>query len=328
MWFSILFTSVFFIRCGKQKHKEVPIVDSTSINPPVKAEPPSLTGKLLYHTYENYGDESKMYIYDFSKKQLNCISCSWNLHDPMNGHFNPDGNLVVFMAQSVPDGKWDIYLYNVDSAIVPINLTASDGSRDEDPKFSPDGKNICFKKTTSNTTGNLEIMTLNGTVINHVTKNTIESGMPYYLSNGSGFIYARGAGTTSDIYLVNKDGSNNHAIEKEKDLQEYYPIVIDSASYLFSRWYSASNRNDQIFIGYFSGAPVVPLLFNTINANYSDAFPCGKDYVFVSSTRHGSTGAYDLYIGNIKTGGISSLSSYDTNINTTANELGACYSDN
>ena len=322
-----LFLLTIFIGCGKEKTNGDPAPSDSSvvIPPPPNSNLPDIKGELVYHSYVNYGDESKMYIYDFSKKQLSCISCNWNIHDPMNAHFSPDGTKIVFMGQAVPNGKWDIYIWTIGSPGAPANLTAGDRSRDEDPKFSPDGKSICFKQTTSQSTGNLKIMDLNGTIINNVTNNTIESGVPYYLFNSAALIYARGAGAASDIYKVNMNSSNNRAIEKENNLQEYYPIVVDSNTYLFSRWYSTSNHNDQVYLGYFLGTPSISLPFNTPNANYSDAYPCGTDYVFLSSTRAGTVGAYDLYIAHLKTGAIWTLTSFQQNVNTSVNELGACY---
>ncbi|MEO9022094.1 MAG: hypothetical protein ABI237_17735 [Ginsengibacter sp.] len=314
--------------CRKEKNTpdQPPSDSSIIILPPVDESLPAIKGKLVFHSYDNYGDKAKMYIYDFSKNQLTCINCNWELHDPINAHFNTGGTQIVFMAQAVPDGKWDIYTWMLNSKDPPVNLTSSDKSRDEDPKFSPDGKNICFKQTSGSNPGNVRIMDLNGKILQVVTDNKIESGMPYYLLNVPALIYAAGANSNSDIFMVNKDGSHNHAIQQEKNIQEYYPITIDSFSYLFSRWYSTSNKNDQVYKGYLSGAPPVSLLFNTSNANYSDAYPCRDDFVFLSSTRTGTIGGYDLYIANMRTGSIWSLSLYNKSINTSNNELGSCYS--
>ena len=313
--------------CGKQKANiEPPDGDSTDIIPPPGNNSlPSLKGKLLYHRYKNYGDESKMYIYDFASRQLTCISDGWNLHDPMNGDFSPDGKYIVFMAQAAAEQKWDIFLYEVGSGGKPINLTAGDGNRNEDPKFSQDGKSICFKSTTPQSAANLFIMDLHGNISQQVTNNNIESGMPYFVPGGKMMLYARGAGASSDIYRVNIDGTNNIPIEKESNLQEYYPIAIDSASYLFTRWYSTSNKNDQVYAGYLSGRSAVRLPFNSPDANYSDPFPFGKEYVFLSGTKNGTVGGYDLYIANTSSGQIWSLSSFEKQINTTENELGTCY---
>ncbi len=314
--------------CGKEKELDDRIIsDSTIIiQPPVNEDLPIIKGQLVFHSYENYGDEAKMYIYDFSKKQLTCISCNWALHNPINAHFNTEGTQIVFMAEAVPGGKWDIYTWMLSSNDPPVNLTSSDKSRVEDPKFSPDGKKICFKQSSGSNPGNVKIMNLNGKILHVVTDNKIESGMPYYLINEPALIYAVGANSNSDIFMVSEDGNYNHALQQEKHIQEYYPITIDSFSYLFSQWYSTSNKNDQVYKGYFSGAPSVSLPFNTPNANYSDAYPCSGDYIFISSTRTGASGGYDLYIGDMKTGSIWSLSLYNENINTLNNELGSCYS--
>jgi Tol biopolymer transport system component len=323
----LLISFGFLNGCGKQKaHIEPTPGDSTDIIPPPGNNSlPSLKGKLLYHSYINYGDESKMYIYDFTLKQLTCISDGWNLHDPMNGDFSSDGRYIVFMAQAAAKQKWDIFLYEIGSNIKPINLTAGNANRNEDPKFSQDGKSICFKSTPPQSAANLFIMDLHGNISQQVTHNDSESGMPYFVPGGKMMLYARGAGASSDIYRVNIDGTNNIPIQKEVNLQEYYPIAVDSASYLFTRWYSISNKNDQVYAGYLSGRSSVRLLFNSPDANYSDPFPFDKEYVFLSSTKNGSAGGYDLYIANTSSGQIWSLASFNKQINTAENELGACY---
>ena len=50
---------------------------------------------------------------------------------------------------------WDVYLGKVDGEAKPINLTEGLGTRDEDPRFAPDGKRIVFKQD-----GELRIMDL------------------------------------------------------------------------------------------------------------------------------------------------------------------------
>ena len=55
---------------------------------------------------------------------------------------------------------------------MPINLTANNGLRDEDPKFSPNGNEIVFKQN-----GDLKVMDLiNDTIIHTTGKNLKEHG--------------------------------------------------------------------------------------------------------------------------------------------------------
>ena len=60
--------------------------------------------------------------------------------------FSPDGKKITFMGIGKDTNTWDIFLYDLTQAAAPINLTATGNTRDEDPKFSPDGKRIVFKQ--------------------------------------------------------------------------------------------------------------------------------------------------------------------------------------
>jgi len=320
-----LFSLAILIACSKNSsgNFDPPKPSDTTINQQI----PLLTGKVIYHSYDSYGSASQMYIYDFAAKQLLFISKNWNIYDPMNAHFSPDGTTIVFMGQTIKGGKWDIYLWGISSSLQPTDLTSNDNCRDEDPKFSTDGKSICFKQTANGGVGNIKVMDLNGHITNIVTDNTIESGMPYFLKNDTALIYARGSGNTSDIYIVNLDGTNNRPLENTNKLQEYYPITFDSSSFLYTRSSLTSTPYDQVYKGNFSTGVAVSLPFNNSNADYSDAFPCGSNYVILSSDRTGTVGAYDLYIADINSGKIWSLNNYYSAINSRQNELGACYSE-
>lgn len=66
---------------------------------------------------------------------------------------------------------------------------------------------------------------------------------------------------------------------------------------------------------------VTKLKFNNKNYNCSDACPISDKYMFMSSTK-GNNG-YDLYLANIKTGKMWSLSSINSDINDEREQLGA-----
>lgn len=310
--------------CHKDKAAE-PSPSDTTQQGAGQVTLPGIKGKIVYHSYNSYGDKAKMFIYDFSADQLTEISRGWNIYDPINAHFSPDGTKIVFMGEAVRDGKWDIYLWTVGASGLPVNLTAGDGCRDEDPKFSSDGQSICFKQTPSGEDGNVKIMDLTGNIIAGVTNNTIESGMPYFSTDGTALVYARGSGSTSDIYRVNIDGTLDHALVNVSNVQEYYPIVLDATSFLYARWYSAADHHDQVYRGSFDGSVPVRLPFNESTADFSDAFPCGSDYVILSCDKSGGSGAYDLYIADVTTGDMWSLNEYNAAINTSMNELGVSY---
>lgn len=169
-------------------------------------------------------------------------------------------------------------------------------------------------------------MELNGNITDSVTNTpNIEEGMPYYTDDATGLLFAQGAGSASDIYQININGTGKTALANVSNIQEYYPITRDNTTFLYSRWYSAGNHHDQVYMGYFGNSTRTRLPFNNSNADYSDAFPCTTGYVVLSSTRSGAVGGYDLYVADINTGAIWSLNEYNPNINSSLDELGSCY---
>lgn len=284
--------------------------------------PPKLKGQLLYHNYSSYENwDAELYILDFKDNSVTNISSAWNVDHEMNAMFSPDGKHIVFMAdQKGGERNWDIFLWSIGDK-EPVNLTAGSVGREEDPKFSPDGTSIVYKAN-----NDIKIMDLSGKLIRNVTNTPdIEESMPYYTTDGSKIIYAPGVGAGSDIYTISSDGTKNKAEVNTSDYQEYYPITRDSESFFYTGWVSRRNKNDQVFLKYFSRPKPVYLLFNDKHANYSDATPIGSKYVAVSSTRRGGKGGYDNYIANLYTGDIWSLDKYNNEANSTKEDLGAHY---
>ena len=304
-----------------------------SVNPVVPGlvtpiqKPPALKGRLVFHSYSCYScNDSKLYILDFSTGLLSQINSNWNIDNCMNAHFSADGKKIVFMGINKGTANWDVYLWEVNSASQPVNLTLALGglSRDEDPKFSNSGNRIVFKHN-----GHLAEMDLNGNITRTITSGSGEESMPYYNYNDSLILYAEGGGAASDIYIVDTNGKNIKTGASLANIDEYYPIAKDSTSFLYAAWVSATNNNDQIFRGYYNTNKAPEYLpFNDPVANYSDPYPCNAEYIFLSSTKSDSKGGYDLYIADIKTGSIWSLSSYNPNVNSVNNELGSCYNPN
>ncbi len=287
---------------------------------------PALTGRLVYHSYSCYScNDSKLYLFNFATHRLSNISSTWTIINPMNAHFSPDGKKIVFMGISSGSSNWDIYLWTVGSDIQPTNLTYQYGNtRDEDPKFSTDGNKIVFKQN-----GVMKEMDIAGNLLRSFSIPQSEGSMPYYTKDDTALIYSgnENTGSASDIYeYYMKDGSVK-PLSAVPGVEEYYPIIRDDTSFLFTSWNNSSNKSDQVFLGFLNGHAPVRLPFNEPDADFSDAFPVSAKYVLLSSTRAGGMGQYDLYIADIVSGKIWSLNVYLKGINSAKNELGAAYSD-
>ncbi len=285
---------------------------------------PALSGRLVYHSYSTYGDStSKLYLFDFQTSQLSVLSNSWGITDPMNANFSPDGKWITFMG--IQNAKWHVFLWQVGSSTLPANLTALSDTRNEDPKFSFDGKKIAFKRN-----GDIKIATINFSStppaissILHVTSNGFqtEESMPYMTPSGKYVLYTRGANTTFDIYRTNLQNMTTQALISTPDVADYYPIVRDSTSFFYSRWDNATNKFDLIYMNVPNTNSNIQLKLNHCSSNNSDAAPVDEDLLIFSGTREGR---YKLYLGDIKTGNVWSLDSLGIN-SMTNNVLGANY---
>lgn len=286
-------------------------------------ERPALKGRMVYHNYSSYdAGDSKLYIYDFASNDLQLISNGWTtVRHAMNGHFSNDGKTITFMGIGTATDSWDIFIYEPGSGKQPENLTPKGNFRDEDPKFSSDGKKICFKR--DGHLSEIDVTTKAIKVLCDVAG--VDFGMPYYSTSGERIVFGGSRDSETFIGCWDLTASRMTILYDQPGTVEYYPITIDDETFYYTGHMSSSNPYDQLYIGYWDGGASRRLPFNTTNADYSDACPVSSGWLILCSTRQDSRGQYDLYIANDSSGAIYSLSDYNPAINTNLNELGASY---
>lgn len=293
-----------------------PEVNPTEEKPPI-TEVPLLNGQMVYHSYTTYDrGDSQMFLYDFTTGKRERISDAWNISNPMNAHFSPDGKSIVFMGVGAETGTWDIFLCRLDDLNAPVNLTATGSTRDEDPKYSPDGRRIAFKR-------DFRIAEMDLETGNVVILSPSDYSMPYYNADGTKMVCSKGDGATSSIAVIDIQSKAITTLYDAPNVQDYYPIGADATSFYYAAGYSQSNRVDQVYRGYWSGLRSRKLPFNDTDGDYSDAYPAGSEWVVISSTRTGTRGGYDLYIANVESGEVFSMDDYHAEMNSPKNELGA-----
>ncbi len=290
---------------------------------------PHISGRLVYHAYNNYGDgSSALYLHDFAAQTtIKFSSAPWNLSDPMNAQFSANGKSLLFMA--IQNGSWNVFVWTIGSAKSPSNLTASLGGRNEDPKFTFDGKRIAFKHE-----GDIGFLTLsfNGTEISGVvsvqlaTSNgwTTEESMPYASPSGKYLLYTIGA-ADSRIYRMNmQTGQSQLLTSTPIGAHDYFPVVRDMSTTFFTRGMPVTG-NDQIMmmVPNLTGSTAKTLALNDCSANNSDAAPVDEDYLIFSSSRYDPP--YGLLIGDIGSGKVWRLSPTSINVNDGMQKLGANY---
>ncbi|WNG23203.1 hypothetical protein F0U62_03490 [Cystobacter fuscus] len=299
-------------------------------NPPTQSDstfPASLTGKLAYHSFVKYGDgTSQLFIYDFADRTLTQVSNStWGIQDPMNAVFSPDGKWLAFMG--IANGAWNVFFWRVGSSELPVNLTNSTGqTRNEDPKFSADGKSLLFKQNgdimqaTLSYTSSRPVLT---SVVNLTnTAPDVESSMPFASPDGSAVYFVTGADSGMGLYKETIATRTKVAFDTPAGLAAYYPIVRADGTVFYARWKDAAHR-DQLYTKVNPGDTPNQLSINDCNSNNSDPSPVnGTNYVFFSST---TAGRYQLYLGDTSTGQRWSLSQFGVNADSTRDKLGSNY---
>jgi len=215
--------------------------------------------------------------------------------------------------------KWanlDVYVYDLADGTY-LNLTPNANIADEDPKFSPDGQQIVWKRQ-----GQIWRIDVDGTSPFQLTSGGLEKSGPNFSPDGSQIVYWGGTRSegNEDIWIMSANGSSQTPIVANTGIHDYYPIFRDSANILYSRAESSISDYDKVYNYNASSGTSTALLLNKPGANDSDASPVNSTYVTFCSTRSGSD--YDVFVGRYDSETVHSLPA----ANSYHEDLGPTYS--
>ena len=295
---------------------------------PAKADIHDMSGTLFFHRYSDYGSwDATMWSLDLQSGAFQQINQDWTtVLSPINAHVSSDGQYLTFMgsAAGLPniDGKtqydWDVFISHWEGSqwSDPTNLTGANGKRDEDPKFSPDGKTIVYKED-----GVLAIVSSTGGVKKYLSIGEAESSMPYYRTNGIDILFER----QGKIYL--KTATGDQLMDPGTGGESsYYPIGVDNERFLFSR--VQDSKHDGIRWGYYDGRQSTDLFFNNDTWDSSDSYPYqdARDFIFlVSGDVNIPKGGYNLVIADLKRKKVVNIDEIYGEINSHFEELGPAW---
>lgn len=302
------------------------------------------SGRIAYHSYSKYlaipedgdNEDGNIFVYDVTEKNVRNITYNSKVVvNAMNPHFSPDGSKIVFMGipyekrdELNPDdsslrllGNIDIFIYDFyENKIISVS-DANSESADEDPKFSPDGTHIIFKRN-----GQIYKYNFTSKNIDKLTNGGYEKSGPIYSPKISDerILFWSTTFNSSDekiesICMRKENGEIITLIQGDGHNKYYYPMWQDENTIFFTN----SNNTDDIYTYSFSTDLYEKTSFNSLFDD-SDCFLINEKYLGFSSNRQvlPSFLNYCLYYVDLGTG-------VETRLpltNTKHDDLGGAYS--
>jgi hypothetical protein len=123
--------------------------------------------------------------------------------------WSPDGQEIVFAAQSRATEKWGLYLAD-DQGLVrgPVY---EDDLEIQEPSWSPDGGSFLFhrwREQDGNPVTEIFTVNLDGSSLHQLTNGSDFNGLGRYSPDGSRIVFVSKRKGWGDIYLMNADGTN------------------------------------------------------------------------------------------------------------------------
>jgi len=154
--------------------------------------------------------------------------------------FSPDGSRVAFVSQR--DGNAEIYVMNADGT--GTTRVSNDPQPDGRPSFMPDGQSLVFHS--SRTAGKQEIWAVNvdGTALTQLTRDSVNSS-PAVSPDGQIIAYVSTRNKDGDIWLMNRDGTNQRQFTRSPQQRESEPRFLRDGTLVYLAERREGNRTVQ-----------------------------------------------------------------------------------
>ncbi|HWQ33697.1 MAG TPA: protein kinase [Blastocatellia bacterium] len=136
--------------------------------------------------------------------------------------FSPDGKLLAFASRrdTNEENNFDIYVMNADGTAQ--RRVTSDPAFETESAWSPDGKRLAFTRETGRGASDIFVISVDGAGLFNLTRTpNTRNGQPAWSPDGKliAFVSDRHSPkNSSDIWVMNADGSNPHPVTRSQSL--------------------------------------------------------------------------------------------------------------
>lgn len=153
--------------------------------------------------------------------QLNKLTPAADTASASDPAFSTDGSRIAFVTQR--DGNPEIYVMNADGT--GATRLTNDPQTDGRPCFTPDGQAVVFHSSRTAGKQQIWVVNLDGTGLTQLTRDSVNAS-PAVSPDGQTIAYVSTRNKDQDIWLMNRDGSNQRAFTRSPQQREWEPHFL------------------------------------------------------------------------------------------------------
>jgi dipeptidyl aminopeptidase/acylaminoacyl peptidase len=188
----------------------------------------------------------------------------------MKPTWSPDGQRIAFRTQR--DGNDEIYVMDANGGC-QRNLTNSPAD-DRSPAWSPDGRTIAFDHFFSSSIQDIALIEIDGSNLRRVTMASGE--YPSWSPDGSQIAFASARTGHYEIYVINRDGTNERRLTHDDAYDMYPSWAPDGSQIAYEHGKNGFDESMEIFTMAADGSDNAQVTRNDVNDRFPAWSPDGR----------------------------------------------------